>query len=105
MALQRVREAAEKAKVELSSAMQTDINLPYLTMDASGIQIQNIKMLLENLTFSMFTIQLFLRKINILSQPFFPILKEEKIRKLDHAKNLKVFLIFLQIYFFQGLNT
>merc|ERR1711973_1013184 len=36
MALQRVREAAEKAKVELSSAAQTDINLPYLTMDASG---------------------------------------------------------------------
>ena len=36
MALQRVREAAEKAKVELSSSAQTDINLPYLTMDASG---------------------------------------------------------------------
>ncbi|TRY91099.1 hypothetical protein DNTS_020399 [Danionella cerebrum] len=36
MALQRVREAAEKAKCELSSALQTDINLPYLTMDASG---------------------------------------------------------------------
>ena len=36
IALQRVREAAEKAMVELSSSMQTDINLPYLTMDASG---------------------------------------------------------------------
>ena len=36
MALQRVREAAEKAKIELSSATQTDINLPYLTADASG---------------------------------------------------------------------
>merc|ERR1712212_1021847 len=36
MALQRVREAAEKAKVELSSSAQTDVNLPYLTMDASG---------------------------------------------------------------------
>ena len=36
MALQRVREAAEKAKVELSSSAQTDLNLPYLTMDASG---------------------------------------------------------------------
>lgn len=36
MALQRVKEAAEKAKVELSSALQTDINLPYLTMDQSG---------------------------------------------------------------------
>ncbi len=36
MALQRVREAAEKAKIELSSAAQTDINLPYLTADAGG---------------------------------------------------------------------
>jgi molecular chaperone DnaK len=36
LALQRVREAAEKAKVELSSAMQTEINLPYLTADATG---------------------------------------------------------------------
>ncbi|GMS79165.1 hypothetical protein PENTCL1PPCAC_1340 [Pristionchus entomophagus] len=36
MAMQRVREAAEKAKCELSSTTQTDINLPYLTMDASG---------------------------------------------------------------------
>ena len=35
-AMQRVREAAEKAKCELSSTTQTDINLPYLTMDASG---------------------------------------------------------------------
>ena len=35
MAMQRVREAAEKAKCELSSTTQTDINLPYLTMDAS----------------------------------------------------------------------
>lgn len=36
MAIQRVREAAEKAKIELSSTNQTDINLPYLTADASG---------------------------------------------------------------------
>jgi molecular chaperone DnaK len=36
MAYQRVREAAEKAKVELSSSTETEINLPYLTMDASG---------------------------------------------------------------------
>ena len=43
MALQRVREAAEKAKVELSSALQTDINLPYLTMDASGPKHMNVK--------------------------------------------------------------
>ena len=43
MALQRVREAAEKAKVELSSSLQTDINLPYLTMDASGPKHMNLK--------------------------------------------------------------
>ena len=43
MALQRVREAAEKAKVELSSSLQTDINLPYLTMDASGPKHMNMK--------------------------------------------------------------
>ena len=43
MALQRVREAAEKAKVELSSSIQTDINLPYLTMDASGPKHMNMK--------------------------------------------------------------
>ena len=36
LALQRLKEAAEKAKIELSSATQTDINLPYITADASG---------------------------------------------------------------------
>jgi molecular chaperone DnaK len=36
MALQRLREAAEKAKIELSSALQTDINLPFITADATG---------------------------------------------------------------------
>lgn len=36
LALQRLKEAAEKAKIELSSAQQTDINLPYITADASG---------------------------------------------------------------------
>uniref|UniRef100_A0A8C2Z0G8 Heat shock protein 9 n=1 Tax=Cyclopterus lumpus TaxID=8103 RepID=A0A8C2Z0G8_CYCLU len=44
MGLQRVREAAEKAKCELSSSLQTDINLPYLTMDASGPKHLNIKL-------------------------------------------------------------
>lgn len=48
MALQRVREAAEKAKVELSSALQTDINLPYLTMDKSGPKHMNMKVRFEN---------------------------------------------------------
>merc|ERR1719160_1468564 len=36
MALQRLREAAEKAKIELSSTVETDINLPYITADATG---------------------------------------------------------------------
>lgn len=36
LAVQRLREAAEKAKCELSSATQTDINLPFITADASG---------------------------------------------------------------------
>jgi len=44
MALQRLREAAEKAKCELSSSIQTDINLPYLTMDASGPKHMNLKL-------------------------------------------------------------
>ncbi|XP_022288463.2 stress-70 protein, mitochondrial-like [Crassostrea virginica] len=44
MAMQRLREAAEKAKIELSSSMQTDINLPYLTMDASGPKHMNMKL-------------------------------------------------------------
>lgn len=44
MAMQRLKEAAEKAKCELSSSQQTDINLPYLTMDKSGPQHMNLKM-------------------------------------------------------------
>ena len=44
MAVQRLREAAEKAKIELSSSLQTDINLPYLTMDASGPKHMNLKL-------------------------------------------------------------
>ena len=42
--MQRLREAAEKAKIELSSAVQTDINLPYLTMDQSGPKHMNLKL-------------------------------------------------------------
>lgn len=44
LALQRLKEAAEKAKIELSSANETDINLPYITADASGAKHLNIKM-------------------------------------------------------------
>jgi len=44
LALQRLKEAAEKAKIELSSAQQTEINLPYITADASGPKHLNLKM-------------------------------------------------------------
>ena len=44
MAIQRIREAAEKAKIELSSTLQTDINLPFITADASGPKHINSKM-------------------------------------------------------------
>lgn len=44
LALQRLKEAAEKAKIELSSTTQTDINLPYVTADASGPKHLNIKL-------------------------------------------------------------
>jgi len=43
LALQRLKEAAEKAKIELSSAQQTEINLPYITADASGPKHLNLK--------------------------------------------------------------
>ena len=44
LALQRLKEAAEKAKIELSSSQQTDINLPYVTADASGPKHMNLKL-------------------------------------------------------------
>jgi molecular chaperone DnaK len=44
MAVQRLREAAEKAKIELSSAQETDINLPFITADAAGPKHLNIKL-------------------------------------------------------------
>jgi molecular chaperone DnaK len=44
LALQRLKEAAEKAKIELSNGQQTDINLPYVTADASGPKHMNIKL-------------------------------------------------------------
>ena len=43
MALQRLKEAAEKAKMELSSSMETDVNLPFITADANGPKHLNIK--------------------------------------------------------------
>jgi molecular chaperone DnaK len=44
LALQRLKEAAEKAKIELSNSAQTDVNLPYITADASGPKHLNIKL-------------------------------------------------------------
>jgi len=44
MALQRLKEAAEKAKMELSTALETDINLPFITADASGPKHMNMKL-------------------------------------------------------------
>ncbi|MCI0517306.1 MAG: molecular chaperone DnaK [Woeseiaceae bacterium] len=44
LAMQRLKEAAEKAKIELSSSQQTEINLPYITADASGPKHLNIKL-------------------------------------------------------------
>ena len=44
LALQRLKEAAEKAKIELSSAEQTDINLPFITADKTGPKHINLKM-------------------------------------------------------------
>ena len=52
-ALQRLREAAEKAKIELSSVMETEINLPYITADATGpkhLQIKLTRAKFEQLT-------------------------------------------------------
>ncbi|AEJ06653.1 molecular chaperone DnaK [Stutzerimonas stutzeri] len=43
LAMQRLKEAAEKAKIELSSSQQTDVNLPYITADASGPKHLNVK--------------------------------------------------------------
>ena len=45
MAIQRIREAAEKAKIELSSTTQTEVNLPFITADASGPKHINTKLL------------------------------------------------------------
>src|SRR5690606_3846570 len=44
LALQRLKEAAEKAKIELSSAQSTEVNLPFITADASGPKHLNIKL-------------------------------------------------------------
>ncbi len=58
MALQRLKEAAEKAKIELSTLHETEINLPYITADASGPKHLNMKISrakLESLCSDIFT--------------------------------------------------
>jgi molecular chaperone DnaK len=58
LAMQRLKEAAEKAKIELSSSQQTDVNLPYITADASGPKHLNLKITrakLESLVESLIT--------------------------------------------------
>ncbi len=72
MALQRLREAAEKAKCELSSNSQTDINLPFITADASGP-----KHLTMNLTRA---------KLEQLAEPIFDRLRGPVLRCLEDAK-------------------
>lgn len=62
MAVQRIREAAEKAKIELSSTLQTDINLPYITADASGPK--HIMMKLSRANFETLTQPLIQRTID-----------------------------------------
>lgn len=62
LALQRLKEASEKAKIELSSSLQTDINLPYITADASGPKHLNIK--LTKTKFEMLVEDLIERSIN-----------------------------------------
>merc|ERR1719510_1107994 len=75
MALQRVREAAEKAKVELSSAAQTDVNLPYLTMDASGPL--NLQMTLTRQKFE----NIVKDKVNRTKEPCLKAMKDADLNK------------------------
>ena len=77
MALQRLKEAAEKAKIELSSAMQTTVSLPFITMDASGP-----KHLSENLTRAKFE-QLVDPLIERCRQPCLSALSDAKLKPAD----------------------
>lgn len=84
MALQRLKEAAEKAKIELSSSLQTDINLPYLTMDASGPKHMNLK--LSRSKFESLVGDLIKRTI----QPCHKALKDAEVNKTDIGEVLLV---------------
>ncbi len=76
-ALQRLREAAEKAKIELSSVLETEINLPYVTADASGPK--HLQMKLSRAKFEQLTEDLVTR----LSGPFNAALKDANLNASD----------------------
>ena len=77
MALQRVREAAEKAKIELSSSLQAEVNLPYLLVDASGPKHMNMK--ITRAKFESLTADLVKRTIG----PCEKALKDAEVTKSD----------------------
>jgi molecular chaperone DnaK len=77
MALQRLKEGAEKAKMELSSAMQTDINLPFITADASGPKHLNVQ--LTRAKYENLMIDLFER----LKEPCHQALKDAKLKPAE----------------------
>ena len=82
MAMQRIREAAEKAKIELSSSQQTSINLPYITVDAD----KNPLFLDETITRAQFQ-QMSADLLNRCKVPFQAVLKDAgiAINKIDHV--------------------
>ena len=75
MALQRLRDAAEKAKCELSSSKQTDINLPFITADNNGPKHMNL-----NFTRAKFE-SLFSNLLQRMEKPCLQALKDAKITK------------------------
>jgi len=77
MALQRLKEGGEKAKMELSSAIQTDINLPFITADASGPKHLNIQ--ITRARFENLMIDLFER----LKEPCYQALKDAGLKPTD----------------------
>jgi molecular chaperone DnaK len=76
-ALQRLREAAEKAKIELSNVMETEVNLPYITADASGPKHLQIK--LSRAKFEQLTVEL----VERLRKPFSAALKDANLTPND----------------------
>jgi len=81
MALQRLKEAAERAKIELSSTMETEINLPFITADASGPKHMNIKLTRAKLESMVEDL------IDKLVQPMQQALKDAGIRETTSTKS------------------